>query len=162
MTERKETPIAAASRRQKKYTWLHLKRIQRYKSSFWAATVPSVMGKQMEIISVHSSTEAQRQRNMEKCVAAQVGRRTHKSFPFHTWETWKERSHWADGAELRQVLCLAQHWKKTNVKSTALGMLILAQAAKLLGEEIGTVKAECSLWGELSMSLVRAREFTDS
>lgn len=81
MTERKETPIAAASRRQKKYTWLHLKRIQRYKSSFWAATVPSVMGKQMEIISVHSSTEAQRQWNMEKCVAAQVGRRTHKSFP---------------------------------------------------------------------------------
>lgn len=41
-------------------------------------------------------------------------------------------------------------------------MLILAQAAKLLGEEIGTVKAECSPWGELSMSLVRAREFTDS
>lgn len=96
MTERKETPIAAASRRQKKYTWLHLKRIQRYKSSFWAAIVPSIMGKQMEIISVHSSTEAQRQWNMEKCVAAQVGRRTHKSFPFHTWETWKERSHWAD------------------------------------------------------------------
>lgn len=60
------------------------------------------------------------------------------------------------------MLCLAQHWKKPNVKSTALGMLILAQAAKLLGEEIGTVEAECSLWGELSMSLVRAREFTDS
>lgn len=58
------------------------------------------------------------------------------------------------------MLSPAQHWKKTNVKSTTLGMLIIAQAAKLLGE--GIVKAECSPWGELSMSLVRAREFTDS
>lgn len=161
MTEKKETIIAAASRQQKKHTWLHLKRTQRYKASFWAAIVPSVMGKQMQIISAHSSTEAQRQWNMKKCVAAQVGRRAHKSFPFHMWEMWEKRSHWADGAELRQVLLPAQHWKKTNVKSTALGMLIIAQAAKL-PEEMGTVKAEYSLWGKLSVSLVRACVLTDS
>lgn len=51
--------------------------------------------------------------------------------------------------------------EKTNVKSTALGMLIIAQAAKL-PEEMGTVKAEYNLWGKPSMSLVRACVFTDS